>query len=139
MDWLINRSDAALGWEDEEYEKVYYTKSYLQGSRIIFSNDKNKIFLLSGSNGHSVLKSIRQEVQARASEWRALPDIPDDPTQLESMLLTAIQSDGISADCLRKADKVSVRRAGFAIKLRDIEAYSRALAPEAWKNNVMRF
>ncbi|MBC8438688.1 MAG: Reverse transcriptase [Deltaproteobacteria bacterium] len=83
--------------------------------------------------GHSALSPTRHEFQARSSEWRSPPDLPSDSTRLESMLLTAIQKDGLSSDSLRKADKVSVRRAGFALKLRDIEAYSRALPPDTWK------
>ena len=135
-DWLINRLDGALKWKkDQKVNKsiLQYRQSYLEDSEIIFTSKKNKIFLLSGASGHSVLDSIRQEVQSRSSEWRSLPNLPNDSTCLESMLLTAIQKDGISSDSLRKADKVSVRRAGFALKLRDVEAYSRALLPEIWE------
>jgi hypothetical protein len=134
-DWLINRMDGALKWkkDHEENQSLQYRQDYLEDSEIFFSSKKNKIFLLSGASGHSVLDSIRQEVQSRSSEWRSLPNLPNDSTCLESMLLTAIQKDGISSDSLRKADKVSVRRAGFALKLRDVEAYSRALPPEVWE------
>ncbi|GJQ49393.1 MAG: RNA-directed DNA polymerase [Planctomycetia bacterium] len=139
-DWLVARMDKALRWKDEKDKKeLQYTQPYLDGSEIIFANKKNKTFLLSGASGLSVLKSIQHEVQIRTSEWRALPALPGNSTQLESMLLTAIQRDGISADSLRKADKVSVRRAGFALKLRDIEAYARALSPDKWQKQRHSF
>ena len=133
-DWLSVRLKGTLRWVDEtKKEKLQYSQCYLNESEILFSNEKNKTFLLSDTSGQTVLKSIRHEIQIRTSEWRSLPDLPNKPDNLESALLTVIQRDGVSADSLRKADKVSVRRAGFALKLRDLEAYSRALHPEAWK------
>lgn len=136
--WLSNRlKDPSIFIRNNN--EVQYKQEYLKGSKIIFAGNKNKTFLLSGESGDSVLQSIRHEVHARTSEWRALPDLPGIGTKLESMLLTAIQRDGVSADSLRKADKVSVRRAGFALKLRDIEAYSRALQPNAWKTQRHAF
>ena len=138
-DWLIKRMKV-LSWKDKENKTtLQYKQSYLGNSKITFSKEKSKTFLLSGASGQSVLSSIRHEVQARASEWRSLPDLPNDPSCLESMLLTAIQKDGVSSDSLRKADKVSVRRAGFALKLRDIEAYSRALPASVWEKQRHAF
>jgi hypothetical protein len=43
------------------------------------------------------------------------------------------------ADNLRKADALTMRRAGFAIKLRDFEAYERDLLPEAWQGHRQAF
>lgn len=139
-DWLVKRMTGTLEWRDDKDKKeLQYTQPYLQNCEIIFAKEKNKTFLLSGVSGQSVLTSIRHEVNARTSEWRSLPDLPGSSTQLESMLLTAIQKDGVSADSLRKADKVSVRRAGFALKLRDIEAYARVLPPNAWQKQRHAF
>ncbi len=54
-------------------------------------------------------------------------------------LLAATQKDGESADNLRKTDSLSLRRAGFAIKLRDFEAYARDLPPEVWQRHRHAF
>ncbi len=139
-DWLADRMNGALTWKDVyKKQELHYTQDYLGESEIIFAKDKNRTFLLSGPSGQSVLKSIRYEVRARTSEWRSLPNLPNTPDMLESALLFAIQRDGLTADSLRKADKVSVRRAGFALKLRDLEAYSRALPSESWKEQRHAF
>ena len=118
---------------ESEKKELRYFQEYLGKSEILFVNEKNKTFLLSGSSGRAILESIRSEINLSTSEWRSLPTLPNKPDQLESALLSAIQRDGASADSLRKADKVSVRRAEFALKLRDLEAYSRLLPPESWK------
>lgn len=139
-DWLIKRMPVALDWVDVKQKKeLKYSQDYLKKSKILFSSEKNRTFLLSGSSGQAVLKSIRCVIHARTSEWRSLPDLPNEPDQLESALLSVIQRDGVSADSLRKADKVSVRRAGFALTLRDLEAYSRALPAEAWQTQRKAF
>jgi hypothetical protein len=54
-------------------------------------------------------------------------------------LVAATQSDGEVADNLRKADVLTMRRAGFAIKLRDFEAYERDLHPDAWQEHRHAF
>ena len=137
-DWLCVRSDGALS-RQEAKDVVRFTRPYLDGSEIRFANNKNKVFVLSGPAGKALLASIEHQIYTRTSEWRSLPDFPSEGTQIESSLLTAIQANGEPADSLRKTDKVSVRRAGVALKIRDIEAYSRALPPEAWAAKRHRF
>lgn len=131
-DWLIDRMGGCLDWCDDN-KTLLYRKDYLMDSKICFANEKNKTFFLANTSGMAVLKSIRREVQSRTSEWRSLPNLPDNPDSLESVFLAAIQKDGVGADSLRKADKISVRRAEFALKLRDIEAFVRALPAADWE------
>lgn len=90
------------------------------------------MFLLEGANGLTLIESLSKEIQDRASEWRALPNLPDSPVKVATDLLAATQKDGETADSLRKTDGLTMRRAGFAIKLRDFEAYERDLPPDAW-------
>lgn len=68
-----------------------------------------------------------------------MPRLPRSATHVGTDLLAATQSDGEAADSLRKADALTVRRAGFAIKLRDFEAYERDLLPEAWTGHRRAF
>ncbi|MBK6734350.1 MAG: Reverse transcriptase [bacterium] len=131
--WLIRRSDGALSiQENEKHSFIRFSRPYLNGSEIDFGNNKNRTFLLSGQAGKTLLASIERQIRSRTSEWRSLPDLPSDSTQVESVLISAIQANGDAADSLRKTDRVSVRRAGIALQLRDVEAYNRALPPERW-------
>lgn len=129
LSWVINHSRNALSWSKNNTE-LSYTRSYLETSEIVFKKGKNKVFLLSGQEGNTILEAIRAEIQSRSSEWRSLPSLPEDSFELESQLLSAIQHNGDFVDNLRKADKISIRRAQFALKLRDIEAISRLLDNE---------
>ncbi len=73
------------------------------------------------------------------SEWRALPAIPSDPTDIGSDIANATHIDGDPAETLRDTDEISARRSGFAIRLRDFEAYERNLNPESWQAHRSAF
>lgn len=133
-EWLFARSGGLLGWSGNQIgEIVQFWPSYLNDSTIRFENEKNKVFLLQGSAGRALVASISYQIKSRASEWRALPNLPSKPEHIATDLLAATQTDGEEADNLRKADALTMRRAGFAMKLRDFEAYERDLLPAAWK------
>ena len=135
-DWLVKRSGGAITVEGEE---VHFKRDYLEDCTITFKNSKNKTFALSGPSGKSMLSLIRQQMSERTSEWRAMPDIPESESALEAKVVAVAQEDGLPADSLRRADKVSIRRSGFAIQIRDLEAYARLLPPEAWKRQRHAF
>lgn len=133
-EWLFSRSNGLLGWSENEVgNSVQFRPNYLSDSAIRFENDKNKVFLLQGDAGRALVASISYQISSRASEWRALPNLPTNPEHIATDLLAATQTDGEEADNLRKADALTMRRAGFAMKLRDFEAYERDLEPSAWK------
>lgn len=143
-EWLFARSQEKLGWVNaEKKNQICFRPDYFnQGSgksQIHFSNNKNKVFILTGESGKTLVDAIAHQIQERASEWRAMPRLPRSAAHVGTDLLTATQSDGEVADNLRKADALTMRRAGFAIKLRDFEAYERDLLPDAWVKHRQAF
>lgn len=135
-EWLFDRSSEMLGWVDQGKKQIGFKPSYLsegEGKSLVrFANSKNKVFILTGEPGRTLVDAISHQIHERASEWRAMPRLPRSAAHVGTDLLAATQSDGEAADNLRKADALTMRRAGFAIKLRDFEAYERDLLPEAW-------
>ncbi|MGU5703417.1 reverse transcriptase domain-containing protein [Aeromonas caviae] len=147
-EWLFARADKKLGWKAEEkkgekYKQIIFQPSYLSKkeckSEIVFANAKNKLFLLAGETGINLVDAIGHHIRERASEWRSMPRLPQSAEYVGTDLLSATQSDGEAADNLRKADALTMRRAGFAIKLRDFEAYERDLIPAAWQDHRHAF
>lgn len=141
-EWLFSRSDKKLAWvKGQKYKQICFQPKYLkQGkSKIYFANAKNKVFMLAGEPGKTLVDAIAHQIHERASEWRAMPRLPRSASHVGTDLLAATQSDGEAADNLRKADALTMRRAGFAIKLRDFEAYERDLPPEAWQAHRQAF
>ena len=142
--WLFDRADSKLAWvNDKEQKEIAFQPTYLQQaesmSKIRFANAKNKVFMLAGDPGKTLVDAISHQIHERSSEWRAMPRLPRSPGHVGTDLLAATQSDGEAADNLRKADALTMRRAGFAIKLRDFEAYERDLLPDAWKDHRRAF
>ncbi len=139
-EWLFTRSDNKLGWvPGEERKQIAFQPIYLSDSQIRFANTKNKVFMLAGEPGKTLVNAIAHQIHERASEWRAMPRLPQSASHVGTDLLAATQSDGEAADNLRKADALTMRRAGFAIKLRDFEAYERDLLPDAWRDHRQAF
>ncbi len=142
--WLFDRANGNLAWVNEKKtpKEIAFQPGYLLGeckSQIRFANAKNKVFMLAGDSGKTLVDAIAHQIHERASEWRAMPRLPRSPNHVGTDLLAATQSDGEVADNLRKADALTMRRAGFAIKLRDFEAYERDLLPETWQEHRRAF
>jgi hypothetical protein len=139
-EWLFVRSNGKLGWmPGQERKQIGFQPSYLRDSQIRFANAKNKVFVLAGEPGKTLVDAISHQIHERASEWRAMPRLPRSASHVSTDLLAATQSDGEAADNLRKADTLTMRRAGFAIKLRDFEAYEHDLQPAAWQEHRQAF
>lgn len=139
-EWIFARSEGKLAWvEGMERKQIGFQPAYLSNSKIRFANAKNKVFMLAGEPGKTLVDAIAHQIHERASEWRAMPRLPRAASHVGTDLLAATQSDGEAADNLRKADALTMRRAGFAIKLRDFEAYERDLVPDAWRAHRQAF
>ena len=68
-DWLFARSDSKLGWvKGEEGKQIGFHPSYLHDSQIRFANAKNKVFLLAGEPGKTLVDAIDHQIRERASE-----------------------------------------------------------------------
>lgn len=142
--WVFSR-DGGKGlfeWERPEDPKkrcVRFKPGYLKDSRIAFENSKNKLFILAGETGSALVNAISEQINQRASEWRALPHLPESPGTVATDLLKATNHAGEQADNLRKTDALTLHRAGFALNLRDYEAFERDLPPAAWREHRHAF
>lgn len=104
-EWIFARSGGKLGWvPEQERKQISFHPSYLCDSQIRFANAKNKVFMLDGEAGKTLVDAISHQIHARASEWRAMPRLPRSASHVGTDLLAATQSDGEAADNLRKAD-----------------------------------
>lgn len=128
--WLVSHSKGLL--VERGSENIDYQPSYLNDCQIEFSTKKTRVFILDPKHGPYLVDSILRHIQERASEWRALPSLPETAEAIKTDIVQALNSNGEAADSLGKADTLSARRAAFAIKLRDFEAYARDLPPSAW-------
>lgn len=155
LKWLCDRSDGFLSenrpeslakngerfvpQDDDQKPEIYFDRKYLENTVIKLAPEKTKVFLLSGTSGKAFLRTIKREIGKRASEWRALPVLPENADEASANLFIATQEAGEVADNLRKADSLILRRARFAIQLRDYETFQRELHPDDWKKQRLAF
>jgi hypothetical protein len=142
--WIFNRAQEPrlFKWENQDVPEekcILFQPDYLQEDRIAFANSKNKLFILSGETGTALVNAISEQINQRASEWRSLPNLPVSPGTVATDLLKATNHAGEQADNLRKTDALTLHRAGFALNLRDYEAFERDLPPQAWQQHRHAF
>lgn len=105
---------------------------YAMDSNLFFTARKQKIFNLSSEHGLDLVDQISSQIRAQSSEYRLLPELPDNAADMAVGSLLTSTNASLSADALRKADAVSIRRMGFSLLLKDVESYSRDLKREDW-------
>lgn len=107
-------------------------------NKLSFEESKTKVFFLEPQSGLAFLGSLERQIKNRSSEWRLLPELPDEK-HIPSMLLSACSKTGEEVDKLRNADSLSTKRAAFAMKLRDLESYCRNLPHNSWDKQRKAF
>jgi len=61
--WLFDRSGGNLSWVDgAKKEEIQFKPDYLSNSKILFANKKNKVFLLEGETGLTLVDSIAHQI-----------------------------------------------------------------------------
>ncbi|MEG0192101.1 MAG: RNA-directed DNA polymerase [Stenotrophomonas sp.] len=136
--WLSEKFGEGLVF-DAESSTTRFEPVYLSDSQIEFSQEKQKVFSVSGEYGLDLVGQIEQQIRQRTSEYRLLPVIPETTEGMLSKALLTSSDASLEADALRKAEAVSVRRLGFAMLLSDVEAYARDLSAGSWKRTRTTF
>ena len=103
-----------------------------KGCSLSFQKDKTKVFFFNGKDGKDFIVSLEHQIHKRTSEWRSLPELPDDPEELIKSILSITDSHGVEVDKLRQAEEASIRRAAFAMKLSDFGDYALCLDASDW-------
>lgn len=138
VEWLhkwamvINSKDDAIACRTMLSVKV-------MNSELEFHPSKTKVFFCKGKASASFFDNLRMQVARKNSEWRALPDLPDDPQALIRSIISITGKDGMEVNKLRQAEDISLRRATFAMKLADFSDYAHCLTAKDWKTQRESF
>lgn len=124
---------------NEDRSELRLDLPYAGKSILLFKTEKQHVFLLSGEIGEDLLDTIESKIAEVSSEWRLLPDLDALERSPAAQVLTAATKSNEDADSLRRADQLSLRRLGFALLLRNVDALARDLPPKEWLPERMRF
>jgi len=128
-----------VGKADDQTWKVQQGEDFQGQTQIILQSDKQKLFVLQGRAGLDLLDSIEKEIGELSSEHRLMPspDQLDDSTA--ARVLSAAGAVGESADTLRRADGLTIRRLSWSLQLRHVETLARDLPPQEWQEQRLEF
>jgi hypothetical protein len=128
-----------VGRRPDQLWQIQQGKGIQGNSQIKLQSNKQKLFLLQGRAGLDLLDSIEKEIYKLSSEHRLMPS----PDQLEdstaARVLSAAGSVGESADTLRRADGLTIRRLSWSLQLRHVEMLARDLPPREWEKQREEF
>ncbi len=137
--WLVECSSELLRSDEKGNGDIILRSRIPNKKEIIFSKTKTKTFFIGGEYGKTFLGEISREIHRRASEWRALPNVPIDTANLVPTSFAKTKSNSEIAVSLGKVNPVTTRRTHFALELRDAEAHERILPPSAWTSHRHKF
>ena len=123
----------------EDLLELTLSFSYSNDCRLVFQARKQRIFLLSGEVGVDLIETIESQIREVSSESRLLPDLDALETSHAARTLTASDRAAETADTLRKADKLTLKRLSFSIMLRQYDILAHDLPPDEWKRERHRF
>lgn len=123
----------------EDRTELRLVLPYAGKSILLFKTEKQHVFLLSGEIGEDLLDTIESKIAEVSSEWRLLPDLDALERSPAAQVLTAATKSNEDADSLRRADQLSLRRLGFALLLRSVDALARDLPPKEWVTERLKF
>ncbi len=142
MKMLQSRMGEDCIFQDKKDKEIWRINqgSGIQGdTEISLQSNKQKLFILQGRAGLDLLDSIEKEIHELSSEHRLMPS----PEQLEhstaAKVLSAAGSVGESADTLRRADGLTIRRLSWSLQLRHVETLARDLPANQWKEQREEF
>ena len=124
---------------NKEHTELRLVFDYAAKSQLLFKTEKQRVFLLAGEIGEDLLDAIESKIDEVSSEWRLLPNLDDLERSPAARVLTAAKKSDEDADSLRKADELSLRRLGFSLLLRSVNALVRDLPPSEWVTERRRF
>jgi hypothetical protein len=137
-EWIVNQSDSLITTKELKKKdgpklQAFYHSNFQSIGTLALSDKKTKSFFLQGSSGKTLLQTLNRQIQERNSEWRSLPEIPEDQASVQAGVIEAIDSNGDEVSALQGIENLTIKRSAFAMQLRDFEAYERALAPSVWQ------
>lgn len=118
--------------EKQKIDGLKINFEYASDCDLRLTSKKQKIFQLSSKHGLDLVNQIANQIREQSSEYRMLPNLPESSAKMAEKTLLANSDASLTADALRKADVVSIRRLGLSLLIRDVESYSNALLPSEW-------
>lgn len=141
MRWLDKKLGAIATYKEDIDESPMLEINFPYGgkSELLFMGKKQKVFQLEGQHGLDLISPIEEQIRRQKSEHQGLPDLPDREAEMAARALLVSSDATLDADALRKADAVTLRRAGFAMLLSAVEQHAHHVDYKSWRDVRRQF
>lgn len=116
-----------------------YYSSDVASSKIVFSGDKCRVFLLDSKTGPSFVSTLEAQMRDITSEFRYLPRSIFENKIIEDKILRLVTKDGDIADNFRKIDALTFQRRELKSLINDMNFLLVTLPPDSWKEQRYSF
>lgn len=113
--------------------------SYSPKTRIIFGEDKRKVFFLENFCGSTFLEAVRNSLNENSSLWDLPPNLTEDLELFVNEVARASSDLTESTNSLRKAEGLSLQRLKFVLYLKRIEVLTDFVPEAVWKEKLPKF
>ncbi len=135
--YIEQRLSSCLFIKDKSKRELNFNKSH--SVKLIFNEEKEKIFLLNGRSGLALIETIQNSMIENSSEWRLLPDAEHDIENLNKQFTCSTTDNNEPGTTLRKADGVSIQRLKFSLRLRNFEKLILIAPKHEWEKPMKDF
>jgi hypothetical protein len=115
-----------------------YNHPYSAESIINFGHDKEKVFVLEGTSGETLIEKVEQSLNDNSSEWRFLPESEESMVKMADDIASSGSDFSEAVDNLRKSDGISIGRLKFILLIQKLEIMVDSLPKEIWHKSLQK-
>lgn len=137
--------DSALNGESEDQtlgtgNSVVEVKVPFQvNSEFVFNKDKFSLVHAEGKFGQWAVNHVRSVMMQNTSEWRNMPVLPEDPVEVATKIIALMYEQPTRDAEFFGLEAIATKRAGFALKVRDLKTIARNVTASDWKPHREQF
>lgn len=112
---------------------------YQAGSKFILNPNKLSLVHAEGKFGQWAVNHVRSVMMKNTSEWRNMPVLPEDPVEVATQIIALMYEQPTKDAEFFGLETIATKRAGFALKVRDLKTIARNVATVDWKAHREQF
>lgn len=112
---------------------------YQADSTFILNADKLSLVHAEGKFGQWAVNHVRSVMTKNTSEWRNMPILPEDPVEVATEIIALMYEQPTKDAEFFGLEAIATKRAGFALKVRDLKTIARNVVAADWKAHREQF
>lgn len=112
---------------------------FQENSEFVFNRDKFSLVHAEGKFGQWAVNHVRSVMMQNTSEWRNMPVLPEDPVEVATKIIALMYEQPTKDAEFFGLEAIATKRAGFALKVRDLKTIARNVTASDWKPHREQF